>query len=141
VEHPIPSNAIELTNTTPNHVADGSTTTGGIELTQSHDQSSSNAEPTSTVVGSLGQNEEKMEVDSPVIEKGEAVEEDAGLVMGEMTPPVGQKELELEKTELDAVKETESAPVDRGMEEQKSEEIKVDEKTGEVVTEQPPALE
>lgn len=140
-EHPIPSNAIELTNTTPNHVADGSTTTGGIELTQSHDQPSSSAEPTPTVVGSLGQNEEKMEVDSPIIEKGEAVGEDAGLVMGEMTPPVGQKELELEKTELDTVKETESAPVGQVTEEQKSEEIKVDEKTGEVVTEQPPAME
>jgi hypothetical protein len=140
-EHQIPSNAIELTNTTPNHVADGSITTGGIELTQSHDQPSSNVEPTSTVVGSLGQNEEKMEVDSPIIEKGEAVEEDVGLVMGEMTPPVGQKELELEKTELDTVKETESAPVGQVVEEQKSEEIKVDEKTGEVVTEQPPALE
>jgi hypothetical protein len=127
-----------LTNTTPNHVADGSTTTGGIELTQSHDQPSSTAEPTATVVGSLGQDEEKMEVDSPIIEKGEAVEEDAGLVMGEMTPPVGQKELELEKTELDTVKETESAPVGQVTEEQKSEEIKVDEKAGEAVTEQPP---
>jgi len=82
-----------------------------------------------------------MEVDSPVIAKGEAVEEDAGLVMGEMTPPVGQKELELEKSELDAVKETESAPVGQGTEEQKSEEIKVDEKAEEVVTEQPPATE
>jgi hypothetical protein len=110
-------------------------------LTQPHDQPSSTVEPTSTVVGSLGQNEEKMEVDSPIIEKGEAVEEDAGLVMGEMTPPVGQKELELEKTELDTVKETESAPVGQVTEEQKSEEIKVDEKTGEVVTEQPPATE
>jgi len=135
-EHTIPSNAIELTNTTPNHVADGSTTTGGIELSQSHDQASASAEPAATVIGSLGQNEEKMEIDSPVIAKGEAVEEDAGLVMGEMTPPVGQKELELEKTELDAVKETESAPVG-----QVTEEIKVDEKTGVVVAEQPPATE
>jgi hypothetical protein len=135
-EHPIPSNAIELTNTTPNHVADGSKTTitGGIELTQSHDQALSSAEPAVTAVGSLGQNEEKMEVDSPIIEKGVAVEEDAGLVMGEMTPPVGQKELELEKTELDTVKETESAPVGQ----QKPDEIKVDEKTGEVAAEQPP---
>jgi hypothetical protein len=142
-EHQLPSNAIELTNTNPNHVADGSTATvaGGIELTQSHDQPSSTAEPAATVVGSLGQNEEKMEVDSPIIEKGEAVEEDAGLVMGEMTPPVGQKELELEKTELDTVKETESAPVGQIVEEQKSEDIKADEKTGEVVSEQPPALE
>jgi hypothetical protein len=82
-----------------------------------------------------------MEVDSPIIEKGEAVEEDAGLVMGEMTPPVGQKELELEKTELDAVKETESAPAGQVTEGQKSEEIKLDEKTEEVVSEQPPALE
>jgi hypothetical protein len=80
-----------------------------------------------------------MEVDSPIIEKGEAVEEDAGLVMGEMTPPVGQKELE--KTELDAVKETESAPAGQVTEGQKSEEIKLDEKTEEVVSEQPPALE
>jgi len=139
----IPSNAIELTNTTPNHVADGSTTTvvGGIELTQSHDQASSSVEPAATAIGSLGQNEEKMEIDSPVVEKGEAVEEDAGLVMGEMTPPVGQKELELEKTELDAVKETESAPVGQVTEGGKPDEIKVDEKTGEVVAEQPSAPE
>ena len=137
-EHTIPSNAIELTNTTPNHVADGSTTTvaGGIELTQSHDQASASVEPAVTAIGSLGQNEEKMEIDSPVVEKGEAVEEDAGLVMGEMTPPVGQKELELEKTELDTVKETESAPVG-----QVTDEVKVDEKTGEVVAEQPSAPE
>ena len=139
----IPSNAIELTNTAPDHVADGSTTTatGGIELSQSHDQASSIVEPAVTAVGSLGQNEEKMEVDSPVIEKGVAIEEDAGLVMGEMTPPVGQKELELEKTELDTVKETESAPVGQVTEEQKPEEITVDEKTEEVAAEQPPALE
>jgi hypothetical protein len=140
-EHQLPSNAIELTNTTPNHVADGSTTTGGIELTQSHDQSSLSVEPAATVVGSLGQNEEQMEVDSPIIEKGEAVEEDAGLVMGEMTPPVGQKELELEKTELDTVKETESAPVGQVTEGEKSDEIKVDEKAGEAVIEQPPTRE
>ena len=138
----IPSNAIELTNTAPDHVEDGSSTaTGGIELTQSHDQSSTSVEPAVTAVGSLGQNEEKMEVDSPIVEKGVAIEEDAGLVMGEMTPPVGQKELELEKTELDTVKETESAPVGQVTEEQKPEEITVDEKTEEVAAEQPPALE
>jgi len=138
----IPSNAIELTNTAPDHVADGSTTTatGGIELSQSHDQASSSVEPAVTAVGSLGQNEEKMEVDSPVIEKGVAIQEDAGLVMGEMTPPVDQKELELEKRELDTVKETESTPVGQVTEEEKPEEIKVDEKTEEVAAEQPPAL-
>jgi len=139
----IPTNAIELTNTAADHVADGSTTTatGGIELTQSHDLPSSSVEPTVTAVGSLGQNEDKMEVDSPIVEKGIAIEEDAGLVMGEMTPPVGQKELELEKTELDTVKETESAPVGQVTEGEQSEEIKVDEKTEEVAAEQPPALE
>ena len=110
-------------------------------MTQSHDQPSASAEPAATVVGSLGQNEEKMEIDSPVIEKGEAVGDDAGLVMGEMTPPVGEKELELEKTELDAVKETESAPVFQVTEGEKPDEIKVDEKTGEVVAEQPSAPE
>jgi hypothetical protein len=53
----------------------------------------------------LGQNEDKMDIDEPVVEKGEAPVEDAGLVMGEMTPPVGQKELEM--TEQDQVKEAE----------------------------------
>jgi hypothetical protein len=53
----------------------------------------------------LGQNEDKMDVDEPAVGKGEAPVEDAGLVMGEMTPPVGQKELEI--TEQDQVKEAE----------------------------------
>jgi len=109
VEHTaIPSNAIELTNTTPDHVADGSSATvqGGIEITQPHPEPTSAPVQAPTIVGSLGQNEEKMEIDEPVIEKGEIVEEDAGLVMGEMTPPVGQKELEI--TERDQVKEAEA---------------------------------
>jgi hypothetical protein len=113
----IPSNAIELTNTAPNHVADGSSTAveGGIEITAPASgpppvDTATDVAPAPTIVGSLGQNEEKMEVDEPDLEKGEGVEEDVGLVMGEMAPPEGQKELELEKTEQDQVKETEAEP-------------------------------
>jgi hypothetical protein len=111
---PIPSNAIELSNTGPNHTEDGRadhSAEAGIEITQP-DRSpvAASAEAPApvaapTVVGSLGQNEDKMDIDEPVVEKGEAPVEDAGLVMGEMTPPVGQKELEM--TEQDQVKEAE----------------------------------
>jgi hypothetical protein len=110
----IPSNAIEMTNTAPNHVEDGSTAHGGevgIELTQApSDQTmpipaESKSEPVALAVGSLGQNEEKMDIDEPIVEKGEAPVEDAGLVMGEMAPPVGEKELEV--TDQDQAQEIE----------------------------------
>ena len=108
----IPSNAIEMTNTAPNHVDDGnpisSTQEVGIEITKPPSPiPQQEVEAAPTVIGSLGQNEDKMEVDEPDVEKGEAVEEDVGLVMGEMTPPVGEKELEVPVQDGDAVKETE----------------------------------
>jgi len=116
----IPSNAIELSNTAPNHTEDGGlnhpTDQAGIEITQPEKSpapllESGAASTTVSVpagqVGSLGQNEDKMDIDEPNVEKGETVEEDAGLVMGEMTPPVGEKGLE--NTEMDQVKETEAA--------------------------------
>jgi hypothetical protein len=114
----IPSNAIELSNTAPNHTEDGGlnhpTEEAGIEITQPEKSpapllDSGAASTTVSVpagqVGSLGQDEDKMDIDEPNVEKGETVEEDAGLVMGEMAPPVGEKGLE--NTEMDQVKETE----------------------------------
>lgn len=113
----IPSNAIEMTNTAPNHVDDGnpisSTQEVGIEITKPPSPiAQQEVESVPTVIGSLGQNEDKMEVDEPDVEKGQAVEEDVGLVMGEMTPPVGEKELEVPVQDGDAVKETEEAKGD-----------------------------
>ena len=116
----IPSNAIELTNTAPGHTEVGDADLGeaGIEITRPEEpsaqpdaESAANEEETikpvnePPQVGSLGQQEDKMDIDEPEVEKGEAPEEDVGLVMGEMAPPVGQEGLKV--TDQDQVKEAE----------------------------------
>lgn len=109
----IPPNAIEMTNTAPRHTEVGhgdlGAETAGIEITHA-EKSPLQPEASDVVaapveVGSLGQNEDKMDVDGPVVEKGEAPEVDAGLVMGEIKPPAGQEGLSV--TDQDEAKEAE----------------------------------
>lgn len=112
-----PANAIEITNTAPGHTEDGTGALGGeagIELSRPEHSPVPPAALTDAVaapveVGSLGQNEDKMDVDEPEVQKGEAPEEDAGLVMGEMKPPTGQEDLSV--TDQDQVKETEGTVI------------------------------
>lgn len=112
----IPSNAIEVSNTAPGHTEVGTGDLGaeaGIEVTRPTESGASevpqtNVEAAPVEVGSLGQNEDKMDVDEPAVEQGEAPVEDAGLVMGELQPPAGQEALGITGEEDAQPKEAEA---------------------------------
>lgn len=102
-----------MSNTAPDHAEDGAGNLGaGTSIELSKPEHSPVPPETPVVaapveVGSLGQNEDKMDVDEPEVEKGQAPVEDAGLVMGEMKPPADQEELSV--ADQDQAKETEGA--------------------------------